>query len=148
MLVGCATYSNELTRAQRAYEQGEDERALGLLRALEPDVDRLTASDRARYSFLRGMTDYRLGYRADARHWLAMAGAVQKGAVASLSPDWSATLNDTLNDLNLAVYQAGITSLFDADAAPIRTRPSGVEAADESSGILRPPTSSTSDGGP
>lgn len=147
VFLGCATYSNELTRAQRAYEQGEDERALGLLRALEPDVERLTTGERARYSYLRGMTDYRLGYRADARHWLAWAGAVEKNRRDSLSPDWSATLADTLNELNVAVYRAGIASLFDADASTVRATASVIEAADESSGILGPAAAPTSDGG-
>lgn len=145
-LVGCATYGSELSRSQRAYEQGEDDRALAVLRALEPDVERLQGADRARYWYLRGMTDYRLGDKADARHWLALADAVEKATPGSLSADWSATLTDSLNDLDATVYQGGIASLFDG-GAPARPIKSVIEAADESSGLLGSGVPSTSDGG-
>ena len=45
------------------------EHALALWRALEADSDSLRPDDQARYAYLRGMTDYRLGFRADSRHW-------------------------------------------------------------------------------
>jgi hypothetical protein len=132
---GCATYSSELVRAQRAYEAGEDERALAIARALEPDTDHLEAPDRARYAYLRGMTDYRLGYKADARHWLAVAAADEKEVPGSLPADWTATLDESLADLSAAVYSNGIASLTDTAVAvgPSRTV---VQAADESSGIF------------
>jgi hypothetical protein len=145
-LVGCATHATELTRGQRAYEQGEDDRALAVLRALEPDVERLRGTERARYWYLRGMTDYRLGYKADARHWLALALAAERTTPGSLSADWVATLTDSLNDLDAAVYQGGIASLFDG-GPPSRPAKSVIEAADESSGLLGPGIPSTSDGG-
>ena len=69
-LVGCATYREDLNRGQRMYEEHEYERALAVFRYLEPDMDSLGYNDQARYAYLRGMTDYRLGqeFRADARH--------------------------------------------------------------------------------
>ncbi|HET7539498.1 MAG TPA: hypothetical protein VFK05_06490, partial [Polyangiaceae bacterium] len=67
---GCATYREELNRGQRMYEENQYEQALALFRVLEEDTDSLRPSDRARYAYLRGMTDYRLGFRADSRHWL------------------------------------------------------------------------------
>jgi len=45
--LACATYSDDLTRAQRAYEGSEDERALAIFRLLENDTSRLSDSERA-----------------------------------------------------------------------------------------------------
>ncbi|HEX4445821.1 MAG TPA: hypothetical protein VH044_03770, partial [Polyangiaceae bacterium] len=59
---GCNTYGDDLARGQRAFEASEHERALALFRALEPDVERLSLNQRAHYSYLRGMTDFRIGY--------------------------------------------------------------------------------------
>lgn len=146
-LSGCATVSSDLARAQRAYESGEDDRAVAVLRALEPDVDRLPRADRARYDFLRGMADYRLGYKADARHWLALASTAEQSTPGSLPPDWSATLNDSLHDLNAAVYRGGVASLFES-TPPSSGGRSVVEAADESSGILENAPSPAPDSGP
>jgi len=147
LLAACATYSSALSRGQRAYEQGEDDRALAVLRALEPDIDRLPRTERARYCYLRGMTDLRLGYRADARHWLALAAAAESGAPGSLPADWSATMNESLGDLNAAVYSNGIASLFEVGAQS-QYGPSVVQAADESSGLLPGSAPSSADAGP
>src|SRR5438445_5785551 len=76
LCTGCATYTSELERGQQAFEKNEHERALAVLRALEPDQTHFDPPEEARYAYLRGMTDYRIGYRADARHWLAIAKAI------------------------------------------------------------------------
>ena len=73
-LAGCATYREDLYRGQRLYEDNQYERALALWRVLESDTDSLSFNEQARYAYLRGMTDYRLGFRPDSRHWLAIAG--------------------------------------------------------------------------
>ena len=90
---GCATYREDLNRGQRLYEENEYERALSIWRVLEEDRDSLSLQDQARYAYLRGMTDYRLGFRPDARHWLAVAksGRARASRVASThsgSSDW------------------------------------------------------------
>ncbi|HEY3664868.1 MAG TPA: hypothetical protein VGL19_02665, partial [Polyangiaceae bacterium] len=72
-LAGCATYREDLNRGQRMYEENQYENALAIWRGLEDDSDSLTFNDQARYAYLRGMTDYRLSFRADSRHWLAIA---------------------------------------------------------------------------
>jgi len=114
---GCNTYADSLTRAQRAFEQSEHERALAILRVLEPDVRRLSDSDRAKYCYLRGLTDYRIGYRLEARHWLSLASAVVKETPDALPADWGKRLKEALKELDEAVYTAGIASLSNNPAA-------------------------------
>ena len=111
MLAGCATYQDDLARGQRAFEGSEDERALAIFRILEPDTSRLSESDRAHYAYLRGMTDYRMGYKSEARHWLSMAAAMVKQTPDVLPEDWAKRMNDALKELNEAVYAAGTEAL-------------------------------------
>ena len=106
-LFGCATYREDLNRGQRFYEENEYERSLAIFRVLEPDMDSLELSDQARYAYLRGMTDYRLGFRADARHWLAVAKAVEQEHPGGLGAQWKQRLEEALNDLNQEVYGGG-----------------------------------------
>ena len=104
---GCATYREDLNRGQRLYEENEYEHALAIFRVLEHDTDSLELSDQGRYAYLRGMTDYRLGFRADARHWLAVAKATEQEHSGGLSPQWKQRLEEALNDLNQEVYGGG-----------------------------------------
>lgn len=109
--LGCATYSDDLTRAQRAFEGSEDERALAIFRLLEDDTSRLSESERAHYAYLRGMTDFRMGYKSESRHWLSIAASMEQHLPGSLPPDWATHLTETLKELNEEVYTAGIESL-------------------------------------
>jgi hypothetical protein len=113
----CATYSDDLVRAQRAFEGSEDERALAIFRILENDTSRLSDSERAHYAYLRGMTDFRMGYMAEARHWLSLAASMEQQLPGSLPPEWAKHLTDSLKELNESVYTAGIESLTNAGAA-------------------------------
>jgi hypothetical protein len=126
LVCGCATYQSDLARGEKAFEQNAHERALAILRALEPDIDRLSPSERAQYAYLRGMTDYRIGYRSDARHWLAYAQAVEAQHPNSLKPDWGKRLSETMKELNEEVYTGGVQSLSqakrDSDAEEKRPR--------------------------
>lgn len=103
-VVGCATYREDLNRGQRLYEENEYEHALSIWRELEPDTDSLGFKDQARYAYLRGMTDYRLGFRPDARHWLAIAKATEQEHPGGLSQQWKDRLGKALDDLNKDVY--------------------------------------------
>ncbi|HEX3774943.1 MAG TPA: hypothetical protein VHV51_10795 [Polyangiaceae bacterium] len=103
-LLGCATYSEDLNRGQRMYEENKYENALAIWRVLEPDTDSLSLNDQARYAYLRGMTDFRLGYRADSRHWLALAKATEQEHAGGLSIEWKDRLEQSLADLNQDVY--------------------------------------------
>lgn len=130
VLLGCATYRQDLDRAQKHYEENQYEKALALFRVLEPDIDSLSDAEQAKYAYLRGMTDYRLaglalasqvpggvadprrGFRDNARHWLAVASAVEKNTPGGLTGDEKTRLTDALTDLNKDVY-GGIESVDD-----------------------------------
>jgi hypothetical protein len=114
----CSTYADALSRGQRAFEQSEHERALAIFRTLEPDVYRLSVDERAHYAYLRGMTDYRIGYKAEARHWLSIAAAIEHQTPGSLPVDWSRRMTESLRDLNDLVYAGGIASLSNTPSAP------------------------------
>jgi len=119
--VACATYSDDLARSQTAYEGSEDDRALAILRALEPDLGRLSDTERTHYAYLRGMTDYHIGYKAEARHWLSIAAAAEQKTPGSIPPDWAKRMTGALKELNEDVYTAGIESLSNAAAAKTKT---------------------------
>jgi hypothetical protein len=115
----CSTYRDDLARGEAAFERNQHERALAILRATETDprhVD-LAPRERARYAYLRGMTDYRIGDRANARHWLLVARALDERASGALPADWESRLNDALVELDDAVYEHGIASLSNAPSA-------------------------------
>jgi hypothetical protein len=96
---GCATYSQDLERARRHYQDLEFKKSLAVLRVLGEDLDALSPAERAQFAFLRGMTDLRLAdtlpekgaervaFRACARDWLEQALILDKSAGSSLSSD-------------------------------------------------------------
>jgi len=110
-LAGCATYHDELVRGEQNFEKNEYERALAVFRALEPDQSHFDVTEEARYAYLRGMTDYRIGYRADARHWLALAKAIDDQNKDALPGDWRNRLGKALDELNAEVYAGGMAAL-------------------------------------
>jgi len=111
LVQGCTTYRDELSRAQNAYDANEHERALALTRAIEPNAPYLTVPERARYYYLRGMTDFRIGYRAEARHYLALARAIESETPGALPTDSKNRMDETLGTLNTEVYASGISAL-------------------------------------
>ncbi|MGO9832622.1 MAG: hypothetical protein ACLP1X_00250 [Polyangiaceae bacterium] len=119
--LSCATYEEDLARSQRAFDASEHERALAILRSLEPDMGRLGTSDRAHYAYLRGMTDYRIGYKVDARHWLGVSAAIEQQTPGSIPPDSVTRLNEALKEMNEAVYSSGIEALSN-DVSSAKTK--------------------------
>jgi hypothetical protein len=113
-VTACGTYSNSLARSEHAFEDGDLERALATLRALEVDLDHLSAPERAQYAYLRGTIDFRMGYRADARHWLAIGAALEQQTPGSLPAAWMDRLRAALHDLDEEVF----TAVAGADAGP------------------------------
>lgn len=111
VLASCTTYRDELVRAQTAFERNEHERTLALLRDLEPDVTRLARPEQAQYAYLRGMTDYRIGYKTDARHWLAIARAFDEQTPGILPTDWKQRMTDALAELDGVVQTQGYAAL-------------------------------------
>lgn len=105
--LGCATYHSQLQRGQGYYDAQQYETALALWRDLEADQGALEKNQRVRYAYLRGMTDFRLGYRPDARYWLGLASAGEKLTPSSLSPDEKERLGKSLEELNQQVYGTG-----------------------------------------
>ena len=95
----CVTYAEELNRGQRHFQANEYEQALGILRVLERDIDSLPPADRARYAYFRGMTDYRMSLRDDARHWLALARAYDRAAPGGIEDAWRERMKEALKDL-------------------------------------------------
>ena len=134
--ISCSTYREDLNRGQRLYEENQYDRALAIWRMLENDTDSLDRNDQARYAYLRGMTDYRLGYRPYARHWLGIARSIEKEHPGGLNQEWKDRLTKSLDDLNNDVY--GGAERFDnpdGGAFTERTTPEGAPDA----GISEPP---------
>lgn len=107
----CATYRDQLARGQHAFELNDHDRTLAILRDLEPDVNRLSVPEQAEYAYLRGVTDYRVGYKSDARHWLSIAKAYEDHSPGVLPADWKVRINEALDELNGVVYSAGTSAL-------------------------------------
>ncbi len=114
LVSGCATYRDDLNRGQHLYLDTHYDQALAIWRVLEADMDSLSPADQSRYAYLRGMTDYRLNLRADARHWLAIARANNEVHPGGLDANASAQVNRILDELNQQVY----ASLPGPDPAP------------------------------
>ncbi|MFW6049856.1 MAG: hypothetical protein ACODAU_01710 [Myxococcota bacterium] len=73
LLFACGGLREDLSRAERCYDDARYQDALTWLRTLEKEAPRMDRPARARYYYLRGMASYRLGRRDDALHYLALA---------------------------------------------------------------------------
>ncbi|MEO7091997.1 MAG: hypothetical protein ABI175_02025 [Polyangiales bacterium] len=109
--VGCMTYESELGRAEEHFTHDEHEQALAGLRALESDWSALDTRDRARYCYLRGMTDYRIGFKADARHWLAIAAQIDLETPGSLVPSERSLVTEKLDELNTVIWSGDVLAI-------------------------------------
>lgn len=116
LLISCVTYAEELNRGQRYFQGNEYERALAVWRVLEADIDSLSVTDRTRYAYLRGMTDYRMSLRPDARHWLAIARAYEQATPGSIEESWRERMKEALKDLDNDVHGGGENLQGDAGA--------------------------------
>jgi hypothetical protein len=143
---GCSTYRSDLDRARAHYNNNEFEPALALFRVLEPDLDSFSSAEHAQYAYSRGMTDYRLSalvsagtsasdprqaFRSNARHWLAVARAVENETPGGLVAEEKQRLEDALTDLNKDVYGGG-DSTPDTDAPSKAAKPKGDKGDDKS----------------
>lgn len=129
VLLSCSTYREHLNRGQRMYDENEYDRALALFRNLEPDLDSLSPNDQARYAYLRGMTDYRLGFRPDARHWLAMAKAFDQTNPGGLTPEWKTRTDEAIADLNKDVFGGPGNAVITESSGPPPAASDGAEPA-------------------
>jgi hypothetical protein len=67
------------------------------------------------------MTDYRVGYKVDARHWLVLAHAIDETRSGLLPNDWKGRMTDTLAELNEQVYSGGIETLAESQEEAAKT---------------------------
>ncbi len=111
---GCATYEQELGRAEDHFTRDEHEKSLATLRALEGDWTSFGVKDRARYAYLRGMTDYRIGFKADARHWLAVAAQIEREHPGALAANEKSLVDDKLGELNQVVWSGDVLPMEEA----------------------------------
>lgn len=108
---GCATYHDQLVRSQAAFEKEDHERARALLVDLEPHQGDLDEIERARYAYIRGMSDHRLGALADARHWLAIARAREETTPGVLPAEWKSRTTKVIAELDAIVVEDGYGAL-------------------------------------
>lgn len=108
LLVSCSPPRDQLARAQSAFDAANLQSARVSLADMKASESRLDASDRARYRYLRGMTALGLGDRAEARHWL---GITKANDAAALPTEWRARLDESLKELDTAVFDDGYGSL-------------------------------------
>jgi hypothetical protein len=118
LVLACAGTSDAMARGQRYYEDNQYERALAIWRDLERRDVTFAPDERVRYAYLRGMTDYRLGYREDARHWLAIAKANRERAPGSLVSSWNERLDAALADLDRGAAPSTSGDVVQTIAAP------------------------------
>jgi hypothetical protein len=118
LALACAGTSDAIARGQRYYEDNQYERALAIWRDLERRDVSFAPGERVRYAYLRGMTDYRLGYREDARHWLAVAKSNRERAPDSLVPSWNDRLDAALVDLERGAAPSTSGDVVQTIAAP------------------------------
>ena len=109
--LGCATYRDELNRGQNTLEQNQHEKALAIFRRLENEQSHFDATELARYAYLRGMTDYRVGDRSNARHWLSIAKSYDDSSPGMLPTDWKARMTEALDEMNGVVHGEGLAAL-------------------------------------
>ncbi len=125
--LACAGERAALLRGQAYYEDNQFERALAVWRNLELRQAELSPSDFARYAYLRGMTDYRLGFHLDARHWLGLARVAQQQYPSALDTAWSSRLDSALSDLNRRVF--GLTGVEEDAVQSIEAAPGAATPA-------------------
>jgi hypothetical protein len=107
-LAGCATFESDLQRSEDHFQHDEHEKALANLRALENDWTSFSVRDQARYCYLRGMTDLRLGFISDARHWLAVAQQIDKEHPGALLDKERRAMDDKLAGLNEVIWNGDV----------------------------------------
>lgn len=131
--LGCATYESELQRGEEHFTHDEHEKALATFRALESDWTDLSIRDRARYCYLRGMTDYRLGFKSDARHWLAIAFQIDQDNPGALAGSEKTLVDEKLGELNQVVWAGDILPIEEAPGtkAPKKVEKTTAEPKDE-----------------
>ncbi len=98
-LSACAATASEMRRAEEAYEQARFDAARTWLVDLEDRAPSMDQPMRARYFYLRGMAEYRLGHRLEALHYLAVARELVDAQSRPLRDEQRDLLARTLTEL-------------------------------------------------
>jgi hypothetical protein len=99
MLSACTGLTDDLRRAETAFTEARYEDVEVWLHELEGDVPRMPSEQRARYYYLAGMSAYRIGARAPARHALALCREELADSPGALPPIYLRNLRAALDDL-------------------------------------------------
>jgi hypothetical protein len=99
LLVGCGAAAATLRRAEESYEQARYETTLSWLVDLEPNAPTLDHDQRARFFYIRGMAEYRLGHRSEALYYLAVAREIAGEDGTGLRREQQELLARTLTEL-------------------------------------------------
>lgn len=99
VLGGCAATASEMRRAEEAYEQARFDAARTWLVDLEDRAPSMDDAMRARYFYLRGMSEYRVGNRLAALHYLAVARELTGERARGLREEQQQLLAGTLEEL-------------------------------------------------
>jgi len=99
LFLGCAALRDDLRHAEQAFSEARYENAQTWLTDLEPSIPEMDRELRSRFYYLSGMTAFRTGERARARHYLALCREEAGDAGVGLTPDWRTNLAVTLREL-------------------------------------------------
>lgn len=112
VFASCATLTDDVGRAESAYEQARYDAALVWLSDLEDDAADMPLDMRARFFYLRGMTAYRLGQRDEALYFLSVGRELAGDRATALRQDYRQQLDRALAEL------IPTTATFHARPAP------------------------------
>lgn len=96
MISACATATSDLERATAHYEEARYESVQVWLTDLEPELPRMSPTERSTFLYLRGMSAYRLGQLDDAVHYLVLARESAVMEPGSLRASLQSTLERAL----------------------------------------------------
>jgi len=99
LLLGCASFKDDLRRAEAAYADARYEDAEQWTRALAERVAGFAPGERAQYFFVAGMTHLRLGDAVRARHELGLCAAQAELTPGVLAKPAEELLMRTLGEL-------------------------------------------------
>ena len=95
----CTTVRDDLRRAEVAFSEARYEDVESWATELAPDLPTMTAEQRAQYYYLAGMSAFRIGKRARARHALALCREEVELGKVQLPDTWSRNLQAALGQL-------------------------------------------------
>jgi hypothetical protein len=97
-IASCTGRQDDLRRAQMAFSAARYEDVEVWLNELEPELGRMTVEERATYYYLAGMSAFRIGHRAAAKHALALCRE-ESLRVPSFPEQWLHNMHVALDEL-------------------------------------------------